>query len=297
MLGAGAIGAYYGAQLARVGHEVAFFARGESLAAIRAEGVEVRAPEGVFRAQVAATDRVEELGPADCAIVAVKSHSLEAIAPVVRQLADLHAAILPFLNGVETTELLAAHGVPGAALLGGLTRISVVRVKPGIVERRSPFQDVVLGELDGRTTDRVRNIADAFQESGAHSRVSNEIGVELWQKFVFITTLAAACGLARAPVGWLRDDHLGRRLLERAAREVVAVARARGVPLPDAEVANVMAVIDGLPAGMKPSFLVDLEAGGPTELDILSGAVSRFADKLGISTPVHDVASVALARR
>ena len=120
---------------------------------------------------------------------------------------------------------------------------------------------------------------------------------ELWQKFVFIAALAAACGLARSAVGPLRSDPLGRRLLERATAEVVAVARARGIGLPDDETARVMGVIDGLPPGMKPSFLVDLESGGPTELDILSGAVARFAERAHVVTPIHDTAAVALANR
>ena len=297
VLGAGAVGAYYGGQLARVGHEVTCFARGASLTAIRERGLEIRMPEdAAFRPRVAATDRVEELGPAEFAILAVKSYSLADIAPVVRRVAEQGAAIVPFLNGVETAEQLAGFGIPRAALLGGLTQISVVRVQPGVVERRSPFQLVIVGEFDGRATDRVTRVAAAFREAGADARVSNRILVDLWQKFGFITTLAAACGLARSPVGPLRADPLGRRLLDRAIREVVAVARSRGIPLPEDEVTRVMGVIDGLPAGMKPSFLLDLESGGPTELDVLSGAVSRFADQAGVEAPVHDTATVALAK-
>ena len=85
--------------------------------------------------------------------------------------------------------------------------------------------------------------------------------------------------------------------MQRAIEEIVAVAGARGIRLPAGEVARVMGVIDGLPPGTKPSFLLDLEAGGPTELEILSGAVSRFAEAAGIAAPIHDTAAVALARR
>src|SRR5437899_1555900 len=174
VLGAGAVGAYYGGQLARAGHEVTCFARGATLAALRERGLEIRTPEGTFQARVAATDRVEALGSADFALLAVKGYSLEGIAPVVRHCAQQGTAIEPLLNGV------------------------------------------------------------------------------------------------------------------------VAVARARGIALPDNEAARVLALIDGLPAAMKPSFLVDLEAGGPTELDILSGAVARFAEEARVATPIHDTASVAL---
>ena len=294
VLGTGAVGGYYGGQLARAGHEVTCFARGESLAAIRQHGLEIRTPDGTFRANVSGTDRPEALAPADFAILAVKSYSLQQIAPVVRQCAEQGTAVVPLLNGVETAELLAQLGVPAAAVVGGLTTISAVRVAPGVVERRSPFQVVVVGELDRRTTERVVGIAGAFRSAGVDARPSDRIQVELWQKFVFLAALAAACGLARSPIGPLRADRLGRRLLQRAIEEVVAVGRARGIALPEGEVARVQEMMDRLPPGMKPSFLLDLESGGTTELDILSGAISRFAEQAGIGTPVHDTATVAL---
>ena len=294
VLGAGAIGAYYGGQLARAGHEVTLYARGDNLAAIRRRGLEIRTPEGSSVVQLAATDSVDELGAADFAILGVKSYSLDAIAPVVQRVAKNGAAILPFLNGVETTERLIALGVPPAAILGGVTRISVVRVQPGVVERRGPFQSVIVGELDGRVTDRVTRIVAAFRDIGVDASASNQIEVDLWQKFVFIAALAASCGLARTPVGPLRDRPLGRRLLQRAVQEAVDVARARGIPLAADETAQVVGAIDALPPGTKPSFLLDLEAGGPTELATLSGAVSRYADAAGVGAPVHDTVVAVL---
>jgi len=295
VLGTGAIGTYYGGQLARAGHAVTCFARGANLAAIQERGLEIRTPEGAFRAPVSATARLDSVAPADFAILAVKSYSLVDIAPIVRRCAEQGTTVVPLLNGVETLERLAQLDVPPGAVIGGLTTISVVRVAPGVVERRSPFQIVVVGELDGLISDRVDRIAGAFRGAGVDARASDRIQVELWQKFVFLAGVAAACGLARSAVGPLRADPLGRRLLQRAIEEIVAVARARSIGLPEGEVARVMGVIDGLPPGMKPSFLVDLEAGGPTELDILSGAVSRFAEEAGIATPIHDTAAGALA--
>ncbi|PYO47600.1 MAG: hypothetical protein DMD72_09690 [Gemmatimonadetes bacterium] len=154
---------------------------------------------------------------------------------------------------------------------------------------------MVIGELDGRITDRVSRIAAAFREAGVDARASNQIEKELWQKFVFIAALAASCGLSRTPVGPLREKPLGRRLLQRAVQEVVDVARARGIPLAADESAQIIGAIDALPPGTKPSFLLDLEAGGPNELDILSGAVSRYADEAGVPTPIHDTVAAVLA--
>ena len=291
VLGAGAIGAYYGGQLARAGHDVTLYARGDNLSAIRERGLEIKTPEGSSVVRVEATDRVGELGTADFAILGVKSYSLDSIGSVVKQVAEQGATIVPFLNGVETTDRLTELGVPRSALLGGVTRISVARVKPGVVERRGAFQSVVVGELDGRITDRATRVAAAFREAGADARASNDIELELWQKFVFIAALAASCGLVRTSVGPLREQPLGRRLLQRAVQEVVDVARARGITLAPDETAQTIGAIDALPPGTKPSFLLDVEAGGPTEIAALSGAVSRYAESAGVDTPVHDTAT------
>jgi 2-dehydropantoate 2-reductase len=297
VLGSGGVGLCYGGQLARAGHDVTCFARGANLAALRDYGLEVRLPADTFRVRVHATDSSRELSAADFAILAVKSYSLPEIADVVRHCAALGTAVLPLLNGVETADRLRALGVPANAIVGGLTTVSAVRVAPGVVERRSPFQSVVIGEYDGRPSERTQAIAHAFRESGIDARVSDQIEVNLWQKFVFIAALAASCGLARSAVGPLRADPLGRRLLQRATQEVLAVAAARGVALPEGEAVRVLSVIDGLPPAMKPSFLLDLESGGPTELDALCGTVSRFAEQAGLAVPIHDTATFVLGRQ
>ena len=107
--------------------------------------------------------------------------------------------------------------------------------------------------------------------------------------------MSAACGLARSPIGPVREAPLGNLLIERALREVVAVARARGVALLEDVESKILSFIESAPGGMRPSFLLDLESGGPTEIDDLSGAVSRFGREAGVETPVHDVATAALS--
>jgi 2-dehydropantoate 2-reductase len=296
IIGAGGVGGYYGGLLARSGKDVRFLARGEHLATVRSTGLEVREPGASFVVPVFATDQTKELGPVDLVIVAVKSYSVAEVAPAIRLLATGGAVVLPLLNGVETFETLAESGVPEQQMLEGLTVISAVRVGPGIIERRSDFRQVVVGERRGGISRRAENVAAAFREAGADARVSAEIGVDLWRKFLFLTTLAAACGLARAPIGEVLSAPLGPLLVERAASEIGAVARARGVHLPEVEESQVLGKIAALPGSIKPSFLLDFERGGPTELEILSGAVSRLGKALGVPTPIHDTAVAALSR-
>jgi len=294
ILGAGGVGGYYAGILARSGHAVALLARGPNLDALLSRGLEVRTPEESFTVAVQATDDPKTFGVCDVAIVAVKTYSLAEIAPAARILAEGGAAILPFLNGVEAADRLVESGVPAKQVLGGLTQVSVLKVGPGVVERKSSFQKVVVGERVGTPSERVRQIVEAFQGAGAEARVSEDISADLWRKFAFIASMAAACGLARAPIGPVRDAPYGKVLLARAVREVLAVARARGLRLAEDEESKILAFIDSLGGGMKPSFLLDLEAGGPTELDDLSGAVARLGREAGVETPVHDTAAAAL---
>lgn len=294
ILGAGGVGGYYGGILARAGHPVAMLARGGHLEALRGRGLEVRMPEGTFTVGIEAAGSSEELGQADLAVVAVKNYSLHEVAPAARLLAEGGAMVLPLLNGVEVADRLVASGVPEDRVLGGLTEISAARIGPGIVERRSSFQRVVVGERAGGTSERVERVATIFREAGADAAVSDDITADLWRKLAFISSMAAACGLARSPVGPIRDTPLGHLLIERAVREVIAVGRALGVGLKDDDESKILAFADSLAPGLKPSFLLDLESGGPTEIDDLSGAVSRLGRRAGVETPVHDVAAAAL---
>jgi 2-dehydropantoate 2-reductase len=300
ILGAGGVGGYYGGLLARNGHEVSVLARTSNLAALQERGIEIRTPSETFTAPVRASDDVQDFGRVECAILAVKNYSLAEIAPAAAFLAEQGALILPLLNGVEVVDHLVAHGVPRLQILGGLTAISVVRIAPGVFERRSPFQRVVLGELEGQAkslperAQLVAAIAQAFRGAGVDTEISADITADLWRKFAFIASMAAACGLSRSAIGPLRATLLGHLLIERAVREVVSVARARIVALAEDEAERTMKTIDGLPAAMKPSLLIDLEAGRPTEIDDLSGAVSRLGKSCGVETPVHDTAAAAI---
>ncbi len=295
ILGAGGVGAYYGGMLARSGQAVRFWARGANLDALRNRGLEVRTPEGTFTVDVSATDVATNLGQVQLAIVAVKSYSLPAVASAARTLASRGATVLPLLNGVDAAERLTSLGVPREALVGGLTFISAERVAPGVVERKSAFQAIVLGELGGGTSARVQTIVEALRGASLDARETNQVEVELWQKFIFIASLATVCGLARASIGPVRSAPKGGDFIAAAVGEGVAVARARGVSIPPDQLARTIANIQGLPPQMRPSFLSDLERGGPTELESLMGALTRMGQEVGIPTPVHLAATAALS--
>src|SRR5438105_10703083 len=166
ILGPGGIGGYYGGLLARAGHDVHVLARGPNLAALQEKGLEVRTPEGSFVVRVNAGDDVKQFGPVDFAIVAVKAYSLAEVASAARKLAQGGALILPLLNGVDIADRMVESGVPADKVLGGVTTISAVRIAPGAFERRSKFQEVIVGEF------RDPNVADR-NDGGRMQRVAS----------------------------------------------------------------------------------------------------------------------------
>jgi 2-dehydropantoate 2-reductase len=294
IIGAGGVGGYYAGVLARAGHDVRVLARGDNLATIAEQGLHVDMPEGGFTVPVRASDDASRLLGADAAIIAVKSYSLESIAPAARAFAAAGAFLVPLLNGVDAADRLAAAGVPEPSLLGGLTYISAVRSAPGRFQRRSPFARVIVGELAGAVSERAERLAGALRDAGVDARADADVMVELWRKLIFLASIAGACGLARADIGSVRDARLGLDVLRRAVDEGVAVARARGVALPEDQAQQTMAQIAEFPAAVKPSLVLDVEAGRTTEIDVLSGAIAAMGRAAGIATPFHDVAAAAI---
>jgi 2-dehydropantoate 2-reductase len=300
ILGAGGVGGYYGGLLARGSHEVRLLARGPHLHAIRTRGLQIRTPEETFVTRPFATDDPGELGVVDAVFVAVKAYSLHEVAPVATELArsrpaasdetEPGATVVPFLNGVDAVQELEATGVPRDRLLPGLTYISAARTAPGVVERRSEFQRIRLGT----SSERAEAICQALRDVGVDADTSPDIEVELWRKFIFLTAFSAVCGLTRTDIGTVRQATHGLDLLKHAVREIATVGRAAGVPLPPDAEATALALLESLLPALKPSFLRDVESGGPNELDILSGAVARKGREVGVPTPFHDAATVVL---
>lgn len=296
IIGAGGVGGYYGAKLAQAGHDVTLLARGEHLDAIRKNGIVIKDHGASFAVPVNATDRAEDLRGAEWAMLAVKSYSIKELATVLVMLAKSGTAIVPALNGVTAAEDLAALGVPRSQILGGTTIMNAHKVAPGVIARLSQRERFAVGELDGTMSARAEAIAAAMRSAGDEAVATREIVLELWMKFNMLCACAAACGMARSELGPIRDTELGRLLIDRAVREIAAVARAMRVPIPATQEDDALARIAALPPTLKPSFVLDVERGGPTELDVLSGAVSRFGKQTGVPTPVHDTAAAVLPR-
>lgn len=287
VIGGGGIGSYIAAVIARHNGHVQLFTRGAHLDAIRTVGLVVRTPDQSYSVALEASDDSQTLIGSDYAILAVKGYDLSEIAPVVRLLAQNGTTIVPLLNGVDIADRLAELGVPRQQILNGLITISAVRIAPGMVERRSAFQQITIGEENAELSARAVRLGTTLDQAGLTTRVSPEIRLDLWRKFAFLTSLAAVCALRRAPIGDVLSEPSGRELLIGALGEVIAVGRAVGVDWTADDQARIRTTLESLPAAMKPSLLVDIENGRQTEVDTLSGTVVRLGRQLGLETRVH----------
>jgi 2-dehydropantoate 2-reductase len=292
-VGAGGIGGYYAGLLRRAGLDVRLLARGENLAAIKERGLEVRTPTDRWVVTLEASSDDEIFRGCDYVIVSVKGYSLDEVGPGIARAAKAGAVVVPLLNGVDAADRLERLGVPRSAIVGGLARVSVSRVAPGVIERKSAFDTITLGELDRAPRERTTALAAALTRAGSTVNVSDDIGLDLWRKFAFIVSLNVVCGLSRGAIGRVLTSARGRSLLTDTLHEIVEVSRVAGTALSDAEEAQLKSDLFALAPAMEPSFLWDLERGGPTELDTLAGAVSRMGHAHDVPTPIHDVATAA----
>jgi len=294
VMGAGGVGGYFGAQLARAGHEVAFVARGRHLAALREHGLTVDSAVGPVRSlRVLATDSPAEVGPVDLVMFCVKLWDVEAGAAALAPLLDSRAVVIPFQNGVESHEILARR-LGAERVAGGVAQIGAVIQAPGVIAHTGTMARLRVGAFDARQQPRLREFVAAGQAAGIDIEHVDDIRRVLWEKFVFLVAMSGATALARQPIGVVRADADLRAVLAASMVETVAVAAAQGVAFDEKFVDRQLAFVDGLPAQMRSSMLNDLVAGNRLEAPWLAGAVVRMAAAAGLPAPVNSTIYAAL---
>ncbi|HEV3485363.1 MAG TPA: 2-dehydropantoate 2-reductase [Vicinamibacterales bacterium] len=289
MLGSGAVGGYYGAKLARAGHDVTFIARGAHLEAIRAQGLQVRSPMlGDFTVRAPAEQDTSRAGVADVVIVAVKTYDNATALPMIAPLLGPDTAVLTLQNGVDSAADLAA--VAGEErVIGGTTYVATALAAPGVIEQTGTHRRIVMGEVFGRLprlSDRVQRIQAALAGADIQGEAVADGRVPIWEKFIFLVALAGFTGASRLPIGpvW-SDDYIRARFLD-GCREIERLARAEGVPVADDIIARIDAYVGGIPGTMRSSLLIDLSQGKRTEVEALQGAVVRRAERASVPAPI-----------
>ena len=295
VMAAGGLGAYYGALLAKDGHDVTFIARGAHLKAIRENGLCIKSIHGDVTIKPAkATDDPAQAGPVDWILFSVKTYDTATAAEQMRPMVGAQTAVITFQNGVDSPDQLGAI-IGKEHVLAAPTQVVSNIVAPGVIEQKSPFRLTTIGEVGGQgLTPRVEQIVAALKKTGIEATAAADGRAPMWHKFIFIASTAGLASLARTTPYDLFQLPEARATLRAALEEVDAVGRALGVAM-DADIVERQYQFSlNLKPGVKPSMQLDVEQGKRLEIDALSGAVVRLGAVKGIQTPVHQTIYVGL---
>ena len=285
VFGTGAVGGYFGGRLALAGEDVSFIARGAHLAALQKDGLRITSPKGDAHLPVTATSDPAAVGPVDVVLFTVKLYDVDASAALLAPLIGPDTVVITLQNGVEAVDMVARH-VGAGHVAGGVAYIVAVMDQPGHI-RHTTADRLVFGETDRRMSERLQRFQDAGRKAGFIAELTTNIDVELWIKFVRLTTWSGITSATRSSMGVIRQHPELLRMMEAMIDEAMAVGRARGIAFPDGIPDGTRQMVQNFPFGSKSSMLEDLERGRRLELPWLSGAVARMGQESGIPTPTH----------
>jgi len=299
--GAGAIGGYIGARLARAGEDVTLFARGPHLRAMQERGVRVVSSEGDFEVRPKIIGDLAEAGPVDVIFLGVKAHGLTQLAPHITPLLAENTTVVSTQNGVpwwyfqsgagEFSGLplervdpggVIAKSIPARHVVASIVYFSTDITSPGVI-RHTEGNRISLGEPDGTRSERCRRIAEALIGAGLRCPITARIRHEIWVKLLGNVPFNPISALTRATLVQMVRDPEASTLIRNIMTEVEAVASRLGIELPvsiEQRIAGAEKVGEH-----KTSMLQDLEARRPMELEAIVGAVVEIGERLGIAMP------------
>ena len=299
--GAGAIGAYMGACMARAGQDVTLFARGPHLRAMQEHGVRVKSVDGDFEAHPNISENLEKVGPVDVIFLGVKAHGLTQLAPQLKPVLGPDTAVVGTQNGIpwwffqgwggEHEGMHLERVDPGGTIantidprrvIGSIVYFATEIVEPGVI-RHTEGNRISLGEPDGTRSERVRQIAGALIAAGLRSPVTTRIRQEIWVKILGNVAFNPISALTGATLVQMARDPEVSALIPKIMEETEAVGAKLGLELPitiDQRIAGAEKVGEH-----KTSMLQDLEAGRPIELEAIVGAVVELGERLNVPMP------------
>jgi len=292
--GAGAIGGYIGAKMARANLDVTLFARGPHLAAMQERGLRVLSAAGDFEVRPKVIGNLENAGTFDVIFLGVKAHGLTALAPQIAPLIGENTTVVSTQNGIPWWYFdeqplervdpggVIARSIPQRSVVASLVYLGTDIVEPGVI-RHDEGNRISLGEPDGTRSERCRAIADALIQSGLRCPITARIRHEIWVKILGNVAFNPISALTGATlVAMVRDPGVN-GLVRNIMTEVEAVAAKLGIELPisiDQRIAGAEKVGEH-----KTSMLQDLEAGRPMELEAVIGAVVEIGERVGVAMP------------
>ncbi len=290
VVGAGAVGAFFGGMLARAGMRVTLIGRAAHVQAIKRDGLQLDMAGSVTSIPVAACEDLAAVSGADLVLFCVKSTDTDAVSRDMAPFLAPDAVILSLQNGVENAATIARH--VRQLVVPAVVYVATAMAGPGIVKHFGRG-DLVIGPLDARAAQDpevaalLRSVVACFGAANVPVSVSNDVMAELWSKLMVNCAYNAISGLTQATYAQLAASSAVRETQDAVVREVVALAAADGVTLPLDAALQAMAGIATAMPGQRSSTAQDMARRKPSEIDHLNGFVARRGRELGVPTPVN----------
>ncbi len=284
VMGAGAVGGYFGGVLTKSGADITLIARGKHLEAMRKEGLRIKSYKGDFIADVRAASNPKEVGPVELIIFTVKSYATEEATRLCSSMIQENTCILSLQNGIDNDEKIARES-GWEKVIGGVAYIGVSVEEPGVI-RHSAAGKIALGELNGRITCRIRKIAEMFSMAGIPCEISEDIIELKWKKLVWNAAFNALTTITRASVAEVLGDAKLMEIAAAAMHEVIEVAQKKGIHIDEAAIQDALTLSKNI-GDFKTSMLQDFESGKKTEVEALNGIVVRKGREANVKTPVN----------
>lgn len=284
VLGAGAVGGYFGGRLAESGQPVTFLVREKRYKQLSENGLTIKSVHGNITIHPRIAMNAKDIDHPDLVIIALKNYHLEAAMPALEILVKKGAKLLPLLNGVHHMDLLVER-FGKENVFGGLCYIESTLNEKGHVVQTSKMQDIVFGALTKYNDHFSNEIQTVLERAKIHVLKTEAILEEMWKKYIFLASLSGVTSAVRQPIGVILNDNVTSQFLRDMITEVYEIAKARGMNLPDGTVNQVIQKVQSLNPEMTASMHRDLEKGLPLELESLHGALLKMASTYRVDTP------------
>jgi 2-dehydropantoate 2-reductase len=285
VLGAGAIGGYYGGRLAESGADVTFLVRPRRAQQLAERGLVVRSPLGNIERRVTTVLAGSVRETFELVLLSCKAYDLDGAIEAIAPAMGPQSAVLPLLNGINHMAVLSGR-FDAARVLGGACGIGVTLNSAGDVIHAVPMEWLTLGELSGERSARSEAIAKALTAAKVNASISDDIVQAMWEKFVMLASLATATTLTRANIGEVMAAATGEWLMLESFTECERVAAAEGHPPAPAAVDRIRNMLTTKGSTFTASMMRDLVAGGATEGEHIIGDLVRRAQKHGLAVPI-----------
>jgi 2-dehydropantoate 2-reductase len=289
VVGAGAIGGYFGGRLLENGVDVTFLVREGRRKQLEKNGLVIESVNGnaSFKPKTIVTG--ENADHFDVVILSTKAYHLDGAIHDIRPYVTEGTVIMPLLNGISHVQtLMDVFGEEN--VIGGLCSIESTLNNEGKVLQTSPLNSLVFGELSGARTERILKIEEMFNGTKVNFKLSENVNQDLWHKYLFITTMSGITTLMRSPIGPIREDESGHKTLKCLMKEIISVMNLVHAPIAENIEEIQLKQIGGLGYKMKTSMQRDMEKQLPVEADHLQGYLLGIARKEGLSVPVLEAA-------